>query len=144
MNARKVIIIIALIGLLFSVYSITLHYAPAGSSICNVNETFNCDKVNKSPWATLFGIPVSILGTIAYLTVFLLALKQKAVLRKTGLTDKDFWGYMLLLTAIMCSFQLYLTMIEIFKIYAYCIACLGSQACTLLLTFFSAKEYLRK
>jgi protein-disulfide isomerase/uncharacterized membrane protein len=44
------------------------------TSICSVNETFDCDKVNTSSYSELFGIPVALYGlgfyfAIAYATV---------------------------------------------------------------------------
>lgn len=135
------ILLIALIGVAASAYAITLHYAASADSFCNIGDTFNCDKVNKSPWSTLFGIPVSILGTITYLAVFLIVLKKRAVKRFLSFTDKDFSHYFLFLIAVMFLFQTYLTLAEIFWIYAYCIVCLVSQLCTLALLVLAMKEY---
>ena len=135
-----VLIVLTVIGMIAAAYAISLHYAPAGSSFCNISDTFDCDKVNKSPWAKLLGIPVSILGLISYLGVFLLVLKRKLVQRTLSFTDKDFWQYMALIVTVMLLFQLYLTGIEIVKLHAYCIACLVSQAVTL---FMATDVYLR-
>src|SRR5690242_13652682 len=100
---------IALLGILLAAYAIPLHYPPSSSSICNISETVNCDKVNKSPWSEIFGIPVAILGLLSYLFVFLAILKRSMVERVTGFTADDFWQYFLYLVAFMFFFQLYLT-----------------------------------
>jgi uncharacterized membrane protein len=137
----KIILIVAFLGILLSLYSIPKHYATDSSSFCNISETFNCDKVNKSPWSIFLSIPVSILGLMSYLIVFYAALMRKRVQRQTGFTDKDFWQYFLYFTSFMLLFQIYLTMTEIFFIHAYCIVCLVSQVCTLALVYLVFREY---
>jgi len=132
---------VALIGLILASYAMTLHYKPNKDSFCNINETFNCDKVNKSPWAVFFGIPVSVLGTLSYLAVFLIVLKKRSLMRWLAFTERDFDIYLLLLAIVMFCFQLYLTYAEFFWIHAYCIVCFGSQLCTLLLGFIAFREY---
>src|SRR3989344_5283247 len=115
---NKAFLITAFIGMLLSVYAIPLHFANDGSSLCDIGETLSCDKVNKSQWSTFVGVPVAFLGLIAYAVVFLLVI-----------------------TVIMFAFQAYLTITEIFFIHAYCIVCLGSQACTIALVWLAWKEY---
>ena len=138
------ILLIAVIGIALALYATTLHFKSSGDSICDISETFSCDKVNKSPWATFFGIPVAILGAISYLAVFLIILKKRAIMRALSFTSKDFAQYFLLLTVVMFGFQAYLTFVEIFWIHAYCVVCLGSQLCTLVLLLIAGKEYLSK
>ncbi len=47
---------------------VSLHFKTADTgSFCNLNDYWNCDKVNKSPFAEIFGIPVSFLGFGFYL-----------------------------------------------------------------------------
>jgi uncharacterized membrane protein len=134
---------LALAGLALAAYSVTLHFAPSDSSFCNFNANFNCDKVNKSPWATFLGIPVSILGTLAYLAVFLITLKQRAIKRWLVFEHKDFAQYLFILVLFMLLFQLYLTAVEAFFIHAYCVTCLGSQFCTIALAFLCWKEWMQ-
>jgi uncharacterized membrane protein len=136
------LLIVALLGIAFSLYAITLHYSPDPHSVCNINETFNCDKVNKSPWSVFLGVPVAIWGAISYLFVFLIVLKKKAIKHALDFTDRDFAQYFLLLVAVMFLFQLYLTLAEIFWIHAYCLVCLASQVCTLLLLLVGTKDLL--
>src|SRR3989344_3997058 len=138
---NKAFLITAFIGMLLSVYAIPLHFANDGSSLCDIGETLSCDKVNKSQWSTFVGVPVAFLGLIAYAVVFLLVLKQKSIRQKLEFTRKDFAQYLLVITVIMFAFQAYLTITEIFFIHAYCIVCLGSQACTIALVWLAWKEY---
>jgi uncharacterized membrane protein len=41
-------------------------------SFCNINDYWNCDRVNKSVFAEIFGIPVSILGFLYYVFITVL------------------------------------------------------------------------
>ena len=42
------------------------HYASASSSVCNVNEIFNCDVVNRSAYSEIAGVSVALLGAGVY------------------------------------------------------------------------------
>ncbi len=49
---------------------IQAHYEVSETgSYCNINDYWNCDRVNKSVFAEIFGIPVSILGFLYYLFI---------------------------------------------------------------------------
>lgn len=139
-KTEKIFLIIAIIGLFLSAYAITLHYMPAGSSFCNIGESFDCDKVNKSPWSTFLGVPVALIGASGYFVLFLAVLKKRSLLKTLAFTEKDFWNYIFVLTAAGFAFQLYLTIVEFFFLHAYCIVCLGSQACILALTILAWKH----
>jgi uncharacterized membrane protein len=143
-RSEYAILAVALIGILLSVYAITLHYSPSSSSFCNISANVNCDKVNKSPWAVIFAIPVAILGLLAYLAVFLITLKRRAIKRWLAFSDKDYAEYFVLLAMVMFLFQLYLTFAEAFFIHAYCIVCLASQVCTIALAYLGWREYLEE
>ncbi|MBI2048915.1 MAG: Vitamin K epoxide reductase, partial [Parcubacteria group bacterium] len=56
------LIILALLGMAIMGYLISIHYAPAEEAFCNLGEGLSCDVVNKSIYAEVFGIPVSVLG----------------------------------------------------------------------------------
>lgn len=134
---------VALIGVLLSAYAVPLHYSGDGSKLCDINETFNCDTVNKSQWSTLFGIPVAILGLLSYTGIALLILKRKFVQSVTGLVEKDVWQYLAIVTTLMLFFQGYLTLAEALWIKAFCIVCIGSQICILLLAIFAWKRFFK-
>jgi len=130
---EKTILVLALLGVLLGLYAVPLHYKNGGS-MCDINAKFNCDTVNKSQWSTLFGIPVAILGLLAYLVLTLLVIKRKSFAYALGFTDKDYWQYVFVFVCVMLVFQLYLTYVEFFLIGSYCIVCLTSQALLLVLT----------
>ncbi len=130
-------ILVALMGVVIATYGVGLHFAPDDSSFCNISASFNCDKVNKSPWATILGIPVAALGLLAYLFVALLVTLRKVIERISGFTSKDFWQYISIIVFVMLAFQIYLTCIEVFVIGALCIVCLGSQLAVIMLAILS-------
>jgi protein-disulfide isomerase/uncharacterized membrane protein len=61
-------------ALLVSLYLGVQHKGIAGKSICSVNQTFDCDKVNTSVYAELFDIPIAFLGSSFYAGVIALSI----------------------------------------------------------------------
>ena len=51
-----------------------LKFSISEKSLCNINETFNCDIVNLSSYASLLGQPISLWGVFANLTLLFLVL----------------------------------------------------------------------
>lgn len=93
------------------------------------NEAFcgpvgDCNSVQQSPYATLFGfLPVGVLGAIGYISILALWLVQRfgsqSVLKPTGLLIWAMAGFGLV-------FSIYLTFLEPFVIGATCIWCITS------------------
>ena len=115
-----VIAFIAVAGVLVSSVSLQHHFSHSKTSFCNLNETFNCDIVNRSKYSTLFGIPVALIGILGYLLILALATiyRQKA---ETPIV-------LLMTSAGGLGFALYLTYIEKFVLAAWCVLCLSSLA----------------
>ncbi len=132
-NARFSIITgLAAVGVALSVYLTTSHLAYLRSglpSVCNINDTLNCDTVNSSPWAALGGVPVSHLATLFYLGVLILALLGR---RGDERADR-IQGYLLVGAVGGGIFSAYLAGVAVFKIRALCLFCLGLDAVNLLL-----------
>jgi uncharacterized membrane protein len=135
------IFVVAIIGMMLSAYAVTLHYSEGESKLCDINSTFNCNSVNKSPWAVFLGVPVAIWGFVAYAVVFLTLLKRRLLEHRLSFTAKDFWQYFLYIALFMLAFQAYLTLTEVVFIKALCIVCLASQACTIIIAWFAWKHY---
>ncbi len=107
-------------GLLVSLYALKQHYAPLGGGACNVTATFNCDLVNRGPYGKLLGFPVAGLGVIGYVMMGIVAMHFSK-------TKDPVIGKMLLaLLAGGLAFSMYLTYLEAFVIYAWCLICLAS------------------
>lgn len=70
--------VVSLFALGVSIYLGVHHLDLAGSALCAVNETFNCDVVNRSVYAEFSGIPIAFIGSAFYVGVALLASLARA------------------------------------------------------------------
>lgn len=134
---RMLIAVIALVGLLISLY-LTLHkYGVIGTLACGVG---SCDTVQSSPWAVFFGVPVPVIGLVGYallLGVALFGLQPDRVnSRGVGMT-------LFLLADGALIFTLYLTYLEAFVIHAWCRWCLASAALIALIWIATLPELFR-
>ncbi len=82
-----------------------------------------CDTVNNSPYAKIYGVPVSFIGLVGYFVLLGLSL---AALQQEGRTQRN-----LLLLAFLgalggVAFSAYLTYIELYVIEAVCSWCVAS------------------
>lgn len=121
----RAIVVLSFAGMLVTGYLIYQHYKDAGGSFCDINDFVNCDIVNKSTYAEIFGIPVSVLGFLAY-GVFFFATLFFHSLEKRMHTGPLLAG-LTLFSGIGLLFSLYLTYIEFFVLHAVCIFCLTQQ-----------------
>lgn len=63
-------LLLSLTAVFVTILLIMAHYETSSSgSFCNIDDYWNCDRVNKSVFAEIFGIPVSILGFLYYIFV---------------------------------------------------------------------------
>jgi uncharacterized membrane protein len=134
---RMAIAVLALLGLLMSVY-LTLHkFGFIGTLACG---TGSCDTVQTSPWAVFMGIPVPVMGVAGYLVLLVLAIiglqPAHAENRKLGLS-------IFVLADIAVAFTVYLTYLEAFVINAWCRWCIGSAVIITLIWIFSLPELLK-
>lgn len=61
-------LLLSLTAVFVTVLLIMAHYEnPAAGNFCNIDDYWNCDRVNKSNFAVFLGIPVAILGFFYYL-----------------------------------------------------------------------------
>ncbi len=122
-HAVRLLLFFAIAGLLVSGYALKQHYAPLGTSICNLGERLNCDLVNKGPYGEILGFPVAAIGLIGYLMILIVAIQ---FLRTK---DPVLGKALLVLLAGGFAFSLYLTSLEAFVIHAWCLMCLASLSC---------------
>jgi len=114
------ITLLAAAGIVISSVSLYHHYQKSETSFCNINETFNCDIVNRSVYSTVLGVPVALIGILGYA-----ALLGIATLRRS----KPETPKMLLAASLAgLAFALYLTNIEGYVLAAWCVLCLSSLA----------------
>lgn len=122
MMHRMVSATLALGGLILSLYLTLWRYGFLGPLQCG---TGGCELVQTSEWASLFGVPVALIGLLGY----------------AGLLGVSLWGlsgswaerpepttWLLGLSASGVAFTAYLTYLEAFVIHAWCRWCLGSAA----------------
>jgi vitamin-K-epoxide reductase (warfarin-sensitive) len=130
-----VIVVFAVIGIALSAVSLVNHYKKSPSEFCDIDQTFNCDIVNRSIYSKLFGIPVAAIGLAGYLLL--------AILARINREKKLFSSILILGSVIGLSFACYLTYVEVKILATYCILCLGSQTCILLITIFAIIRHVR-
>ena len=126
--------VIALIGLLDAAYLTAKHYS--GTPItCSLIE--GCDRVTKSPYAVLFGIPVALLGVAYYALVvfgagFFLFTQHR-----------PFLTYTMALTPFGFLASLYFIYLQVWVIGALCAYCLISAAASTALFGIECVVYRR-
>jgi vitamin-K-epoxide reductase (warfarin-sensitive) len=110
---KYLLLLLATLGIVASALALREHYRTEGDSPCSINERWDCGIVNHSPYATLAGIPVALLGIAGYLLIGALAWRR---------------SYRLLLAAVLVglAFSLYLARIEAHVLGVWCIYCVIS------------------
>ena len=114
------IALLSILGIAVSGVSLDHHFRTTKTSYCDFGQSFNCDLVNRSEYSTVAGIPVALIGVLGYaaLLMFSTAYRNKAE-TPAILAIASFAG--------LC-FALYLTYIEKYVLFAWCILCLSSLA----------------
>jgi uncharacterized membrane protein len=113
---RLVLLVLAVLGFLISAYLTWTHFAGL-APVCTGNG-HGCETVQSSRYAQVLGVPVALLGLIAYSGLIF----SVAVWREIGI----YLG--LLISLVGTLFSAYLTYLEIFVIGALCQWCLASAA----------------
>jgi len=123
MQRRMAVAVLALLGLLLSVYLALHQLGLLGNLACGVGG--GCEKVQASRWAYIAGIPVAAFGVAGYLAILVAAL---AGLQERWLDSATPARWLVLLSGAGVLFTLYLMALEEFVIHAWCRWCLGSAA----------------
>ncbi|MGO8795250.1 MAG: vitamin K epoxide reductase family protein [Candidatus Sulfotelmatobacter sp.] len=118
---KYVLILLAIFGIVVSALALREHYRTEGDSPCSINERWDCGIVNHSPYATLAGIPVAILGIAGYILMAALAWRRA-------------WRLLLAVVLIGLGFSLYLAHVEKDILGVWCIYCVISLADISLIT----------
>lgn len=108
---RAAIAVVALAGVGVAGYLTYVHYEPA-ALICTAGG--GCEQVQDSEYATIVGIPVALLGLVAYLVVLALVAWDTPTAR--ALTAALALGAL--------AFAAYLVALQAFAIEAWCVWCL--------------------
>ena len=121
-------VVFSVIGIFVSGY-LSLKRLTGGSLACS--RWAQCDTVNNSVYAKIYGVPVSFIGLAGYLLLLALAL---AVLQSSGHTQRRLLAISFALALGGLGFSIYLTYIELFVIQAICNWCVSSAVLITLLT----------
>lgn len=113
MRLRNAIVAAALVGVGIAGYLTYVHYAHT-SPICT---TGGCEQVQKSKYAELAGVPVALLGLLAYLSLIALAFVRGAAAATAGV----------FVAIVGVAFSGYLLWAQLGPIGAICQWCLGND-----------------
>jgi uncharacterized membrane protein len=116
--------LLALLGLADALY-LTINHLTGQTARCTV--TGGCNEVLGSAYASVGGVPVAVLGALAYFAVFSLATLALFGYRRAG-------QLLVPLVALMLAATLWLLFVQAFILHKYCEYCLFSAAITLLLS----------
>jgi uncharacterized membrane protein len=115
--ARRAILgALAMVGLLISAYLTWIHYMGV-APIC-VGGSGGCGTVQTSSYATIFGVPVAVVGLAGHSGLLFSALLRGEI----GV----YLGFLVALVGTL--FSAYLTYLELFVIHAICEWCVASAA----------------
>ena len=123
-RTRGAAIGVAVLGLAIAAYLTVVHYAGA-EPVCGIGHA--CATVQQSAYSRLAGVPVALLGLLAYATL-IGALLWRA--RRVAATVA-FTGF---------GFSAWLTYVEIAELDAICPWCVASAACMTVLAVLTARE----
>ena len=121
---KYVLVLLAALGMVVSALALREHYRTEGDSPCSINERWDCGIVNHSPYATLAGIPVAVLGIAGYLLMGTLAWRRA-------------YRLVLAVAVVGLAFSLYLAHIEASVLGVWCIYCVTSLGVISLITLLS-------
>ena len=113
--------VLAVAGAAVSAYLTYEWYAAFGSSVCDLNNYFNCSAVGQSAYSSFAGIPTATVGLAGFLILLVLAVGAFRGLERIGPWSVDRW--LLVFASLGALVGLGLTLIEIFVIHAICIFC---------------------
>lgn len=128
MNRRRAVAVLALLGILDSVYLLLGKLGYVGSLSCSVSR--GCDMVNASVYSSFMGVPVAAIGLIGYVVLLVLALVG---LQPRWLEARWPDGALAVLSGLGVLFSLRLTYYELFALNAICQWCVVSQLAILLI-----------
>jgi len=123
--------LLALLGLLVSLYMLAYAMGLTGPVICGIG---NCEAVQSSPYARLGPVPVAGLGTLGYLCLLVVSFLG---LQPTSQGSRLVPVALLAGGAVGVGFSAYLTYLEAFVIHAWCQWCVAS-AIIMVLAFLAS------
>ena len=130
-------VLLSAFGVLVSGY-LSVKRFTGGSLACT--QWADCDMVNNSVYAKIYGVPVAFIGLAGYLILMGLAM---AALQAEGAAQRHLLALGFLLALGGFGFSVYLTYLEIYVIEAICMWCVISAILITLLTVLSGVNLRR-
>jgi uncharacterized membrane protein len=121
--------VVAVVGLAIATYLTIVHYS-GGEPVCAI--AHGCATVQKSSYAELAGVPVALLGLIGYV----------GILGSLARDDESGRALTAGLALAGFGFSAWLTYLEVGRLHAICIWCVGSAICMTLLAILSTARML--
>jgi uncharacterized membrane protein len=129
MKARATAAVVALCGLGIAGYLTLVHYT-GGTPVCAISH--GCATVQQSAYAELAGVPVALLGLVGYVAI-LASLARDSETARAATAFLALAGF---------GFSCWLTFVEVARLDAICIWCVGSAICMTLLAALSVARML--
>jgi uncharacterized membrane protein len=126
---RAASLVVAVIGLGIATYLTVVHYA-GEAPVCAI--AHGCATVQKSDYAKLAGVPVALLGVVGYVGILASLIRDD----ETSRTAAAF------LSVVGLGFSGWLTYVEVGKLDAICIWCVGSAICMAILAALTVSRVL--
>jgi len=114
-RSRKEVLGFSLLGLVSMAYLTYVHYKPSGSAFCDFGPGFSCEVVNKSLFAEVFGVPISIIGLAFFVAAFAMTVRRDIFAKYIGELQAA--------TIASLVFGLYLTYVEVGILASICVFC---------------------
>lgn len=136
--AQKLFLAIAILagmGIAVSSVSLDHHFRKSKTTYCDFGQSFNCDIVNRSEYSAVAGVPVALIGILGYVALLAFA----TFYREKAETP----GILVVGSLAGLGFALYLTYVEKYVLFAWCILCLTSLAVILSITILSVMLLMR-
>ncbi len=127
--ARRLVWVLALVGLAASLTSLYVHYQllvqPGYASFCDINATVNCQQAYLSRYGSVFGVPTALFGVIWFAFVLVLALLEAF---GPPTVKASIPAYLFATTTIGLAVVLYMAYAAFFVLKAVCVMCLTMYA----------------
>jgi uncharacterized membrane protein len=127
---RRFGIAFAILGLIVALYLVYIKINPASTFCAGVGD---CEAVNTSIYSEINGIPIAVLGTLAYAFILGILLLES----RSGMIEQ--WGPLVIFgtTLIGVLYSAYLTYIELAVIHKICPYCVTSAVVMTIIFVFS-------
>jgi uncharacterized membrane protein len=144
LKLKKIVIfslILSLLGIADTIYLTIAHYTQSVILACPTTSFINCAKVTTSSYSEIFGIPVSLIGLIFFLGLFVVQLP-------IFWTNRFLWikTPRIIFVSIGLASAFWFIYVELHKLHAICLYCTGVHILTFLsfITIIFTSEHFVK